>query len=144
MYINIYKNFWHMWPLTGKCSLQFAIFKRIAVRTSPKLWICSNSRKQEILSTSQLAVQKFLKPFDLICSKIFFTCSSVQMFIFVSHSSIQNSSSAVNGLKNFRHPIIRSTSSFWKIFVICSSISRSISNGLASHFSSIHLPRVHL
>ena len=123
------KNFWHMWPLTRKCSLRFAVFEQIAIYTSPTLWICSTSWKQEILSTSQLAVQKFLNPFDLICSKIFFTrsTSSVQIFIFVSHSSVQKFSSSV-----------------WKIFIICSSISRSISNGLAIRFSSIHLPRIHL
>ena len=123
------KNFWHMWPLTGKCSLRFAVFEQIAIYTSPTLWICSTSWKQEILSTSQLAVQKFLNPFDLICSKIFFThsTSSIQIFIFVSHSSVQKFSSSV-----------------WKIFIICSSISCSISNGLAIHFSYIRLPRIHL
>ena len=136
MYINIYKNFWHMWPLTRKCSLRFAVFEQIAIYTSPTPWICSTSWKQEILSTSQLAVQKFLNLFDLICSKIFFTrsTSSVQIYIFVSHSPVQKFSSSVH----------RSTSSVWKIFIICSSISRSISNGLAIRFSSIHLPRVHL
>ena len=99
-----------MWPLTQKCSLRFAVFKWISVCTSLTLWICSNSQKQEILDTSQLAVQKSLHPFDLICSKIFFThyiicsTSSVQIYIFVSHSSIQKLSPAMNGFKNFRHP----------------------------------------
>ena len=113
MYINILKNFWHMWPLTRKCSLRFAVFEQIAIYISPTPWICSTSWKQEILSTSQLAVQKFLNPFDLICSKIFFTrsTSSVQIFIFVSHSSVQKFSSSVHPfhlicLKNFHHLFI--------------------------------------
>ena len=135
-----------MWPLTQKCSLRFAIFKWISVCTSPTPWICSNSQKQEILDTSQLAVQKSLHLFDLICSKIFFTHWSVQ-----PHPFKYLFSSAIHPFKNYRQPwmgskifVILSTSSFWKIFVIFSSISHSISNGLAIHFSSIHLPCVHL
>ena len=83
---------------TRKCSLRFAVFEQIAIYTSPMPWICSTSWKQEILSTSQRAVQKFLNPFDLICSKIFFTrlTSAVQIYIFVSHSSIQKFSSSVH------------------------------------------------
>lgn len=150
-----------MWPLTRKCSLWFAVFERIAVCTSPTPWICSNSQKQEILGTSQLAVQKFLNPFDLICSKfsspihpfsliirsnIYFCEPFIRSKIFIGHEWVQKFSSSIHPfhlihLKNFRHPFIYH-SSF--ILVIRSSISRSISNGLAIRFSSIHLQRVHL
>lgn len=70
-------------------------------------WICSNSSKREILSTSQPVAQNFssaVHPFDLIRSKIFFirSTASIQKFsssvypldlihsnIFVIRSSIQ-------------------------------------------------------
>ena len=96
------------------------------------------------------SVQKFsspIHPFSLIIrSNIYFCEPFIRSEIFIGHEWVQKFSSSIHPfhlirLKNFRHPFIYH-SSF--ILVICSSISRSISNGLAIRFSSIHLLCVHL
>ena len=74
--------------------------------------------------------KNFLQPFDLICSKIFFSRST---------SSVRKFSLSVQPFENFLHPFTRSTSSVRKFSASVQPFASSVSNGLPTRFSSVRL-----